>query len=105
MDHPAGSSRKLYGRRGECKLLDGLLEQVRGGHSMVLEDPATGEITAHWEPFSYALDKWWACEPGTVICPQCRLASDLNRWHWTGNWRSVVLHAASPGWRRSSRTR
>jgi predicted ATPase len=36
LDYPAGSSRKLYGRRGECKLLDGLLEQVRGGHSMVL---------------------------------------------------------------------
>ena len=62
----------------------------RCGHSIVLEDPATGEITAHWEPFSYALDKWWACEPGTVICPQCRLASDLNRWHWTGNWPIAV---------------
>jgi hypothetical protein len=36
LDLPAGSSRKLYGRRGECKLLDGLLEQVRGGHSMVM---------------------------------------------------------------------
>jgi hypothetical protein len=36
LDHPAGSSRELYGRRGECGRLDGLVEQVRGGRSMVL---------------------------------------------------------------------
>jgi hypothetical protein len=62
----------------------------RCGHSMVLEDPATGEMTAYWERFSYALDNWWAGGPGSVICPQCQRASGLNGWHRTGNWPIAV---------------
>jgi hypothetical protein len=60
------------------------------GQGMVLEDPATGQATAHWEPFSGALDKWWAGEPATVTCPQCQRASGLNDWHWTGDWPIAV---------------
>ena len=62
----------------------------RCGYSMLLRDPATGEMTAYWELFSYALDKWWTDWTGTVICPQCRRPSDVNKWHWSGDWPIAV---------------
>jgi uncharacterized protein YbaR (Trm112 family) len=62
----------------------------RCGHHLVVEDPATGEMTAHWDRFRDALDLWWADEPGTVICPHCQQASGLNDWHWTGDWPIAV---------------
>jgi hypothetical protein len=62
----------------------------RCGHLMVLEDPATGEMTAHWDPFSDALGQWWAGEPGTVTCPQCQQPCGLNDWHWIGDWPIAV---------------
>ncbi|HUC23805.1 MAG TPA: hypothetical protein VMA73_13940 [Streptosporangiaceae bacterium] len=62
----------------------------RCGHRLILEDPATREMTAHWDPFSDALDQWWAGQPGTVVCPHCRQASGFNGWHWTGHWPIAV---------------
>jgi len=35
-ERSASRSRRLFGRRGECAVLDGLLEQVRDGRSAVL---------------------------------------------------------------------
>ena len=62
----------------------------RCGQSLTLEDPATGELTAHWEPFSAALGNSWAGGPGTVTCPRCQQAAGLNDWHWTGDWPIAV---------------
>jgi len=60
------------------------------GYRMALEDPATGEPTACWEPFSDALDRWWAGESAAVTCPRCQQASGLNDWHWQGDWPIAV---------------
>lgn len=62
----------------------------RCGQVLALEDLATGEWTARWEPFGDALDKWWNGGPGTVTCPQCQLASGFNDWHWAGDWPIAV---------------
>lgn len=62
----------------------------RCGHSTLLRDPATEEMTEHWEAFHYALDKWWTDWTGSVICPHCGRASDINEWHWTRNWPIAV---------------
>jgi hypothetical protein len=62
----------------------------RCGQGVVLEDPGTGETTAHWEKFSDALDQWWAGESGLVACPHCQQPSGLNDWQWTGDWPIAV---------------
>ena len=68
----------------------GPVDCPRCGHHLILEDPATGDLTPQWDPFNDALTQWWAGQPGTVACPRCGRASALNDWHWTGDWPIAV---------------
>jgi len=52
------------------------------GQSTDLDDPATGEVTPQWEPFSDAFSAWMEDGPGEVRCPRCGQVARLNDWRW-----------------------
>jgi hypothetical protein len=62
----------------------------RCGQVVVLEDPATGELTDNWATFSDALGQWHAGGPALAACPHCRRASGVNDWQWIGDWPIAV---------------
>lgn len=60
------------------------------GHRAELESPTRGQMTAHWGPFSDALNEWMAGGPGMVTCPRCRQAAGINDWQWPDDWALAV---------------
>jgi hypothetical protein len=62
----------------------------RCDRTVVLEDPVTGELTGRWEPFSEALNTWYAGGSSKVRCPYCHAAVDFNDWRWDNEWPFAV---------------
>jgi hypothetical protein len=46
-------------------------------------DPARGQVTPQWEPFSGAFGAWMEVGPGEVRCPRCSQVARLNDWRST----------------------
>lgn len=51
-------------------------------HTVLLEDPATGDLTDQWKLFSTTLKAWPEGGSGTVRCPHCDKPVDSNDWRW-----------------------
>jgi hypothetical protein len=55
------------------------------GQTIELEDPATGQLTALWDPFRDAIEAWLAGGADEVACLACGQAAGFNDWHWAGD--------------------
>ena len=68
------------------------------GHTVTLEDPATGEPTDDWELFSDALGYWYDGGAGEVCCPNCGSPITINEWRWPADWPIAVGYLGFTFW-------